>query len=1220
MAVFVFEVVPAVIRAKDPVVDLKVRGEGFSTGQPRTLRFVSPDGAVVVPASGFTIDSDSVLTVASITFPVIGTYRIQVENQSGLLATVDGAVIVNRPPIDFTLSPAEIVVNEVVEGAKLTLVGVAASQVGMVRFSGPGLFEIDEFGRPDPKTIAFFPLAFGFLGDYDIQLFTDNTGATPIGSIQVAGLSVIRSPKVPEITGLSLKLLQPGETGTGIIVQGSGFIDALIEIVRVQSATEAFVFSPQPAPFIPEEDVPPGRFRLLGDGSIMLGPLTPTQPGDFGVFLETSDGGTPVFVASRIRALTVQDTRKPAVVFSPPPQGSDDPITVSLQAQFTDAITGLATGTVDPTAVIYVLKTPLDLRPALGALDPNSKPWETINAGDTFNIPGSAGYGGDGGPAYPGRPIVTASMRYTGPFEVSRPTLVQAIAVDQYGNVSDVVQGVYDISNQADRTLLTFENPVDSYSRFANVNAVVRALRIKYTAILGEEDVPGVVQQAAGATAAKTTLLRDLRRGLVDLLHSAGKSLREVLPFPTVEYLSDLQLKLTPGREIFAASPFPYAPGDNTWRVTRRTLEFGFATTPANGNYEVLLIPSYAGHSFLDPFIRVAGSSTMPPPLPSATLVPKPVTIFTKIATFTVTSGKIVKSSIVNITAGRTVSPRFTDQDLERDNVRIPRDIHYRELEIALEYTTLPPGVSVATGDGGTRVNDPKTLPSIADQPGRAQEYFPPSNVADEFSPDDMDTFVESVGDMPRGPATTNLTYTIRVITKGTNVRDEKWPFSFGFGIGRLKFRAPVLFEWTFGDLDDTDITISSPTGKSGLIAELATRDYIQNQNTPFTAINSGDSLKKHGISIPATPLSLRRPSPITKTPTDYPIDYRTARKIMTVTASYDPGGGYRSVEFGPLSGGESPRASYNTPAEETPDSVKATLNNPPLYNYQPNGGFAHYSSLYAAFYGSNYDIRGQFPPNYQYCPTGVTLLVDGTITAHEEQDGSYQTPVSMTYPDTDEGTSPVAYGPNPAETVTAAQVGSGPGYAEWWISFPQDAFPINGPIGGGDILELKKPADPNFGVRQWSIAGFIPASPAGAGQAGYITLSMRVPFTQLGAPLDTSGTVQLTTGVYTDIKIMRRSEGAIFDVPVPSFSKNTTHALDIGKSSNEDIGFQMYNYRTKAWLTEDESQQDWPSTDVRSSGGVRIRMVLKGGLVRGDVENVDFQIYLNGQQAYGPL
>ena len=1165
---------------------------------------MSPDGVVVVPATGFSIDSDSVITVATVTFPVIGTYRLQIESASGLLAQVDGSVVVNRPPVDFVLTSPQVVVNTVVEGAKLLLTGVAASQVGMVRFSGPGLFEIDEYGRPDPKTIAFFPLTFGFLGEYDIQLFTDNTGATPIGSLQVGGLEVIRSPKTPEITGLSLKILQPQETGTGIIIQGSGFVDAFIEIIRVQSTSETFTFLPQPGPFIPEEDVPAGRFRLLGDDSIMLGPLTPNLPGEFGVFLETSDGGTPVFVASRIRALTVRDTRKPAVVFLPPPQRSDDPIEVTLQAQFTDPVTGLATGVVDPLARIFVLKTPLDLRPALGAIDPNNKPWEVISAGDAFNIPGSAGYGAPGvAPPYPGRPIVTSSMAYTGPFELSRPTLVQAIAVDLYGNVSDVVQGVYDISNQADRKLLAFENPVDSYSRFANVNVIVRNLRIRYKALLGEDDVPGVVQQAAGATAAKTTLLRDLRRGLIDVLHTSGKSLDEALPFPKVEFVSDMQLKLTPGREIFAASPFPYAPGNNTWRVTRRALEFGFATTPANGDYEVVLIPSYAGHSFLDPFIRLAGSSTMPPPAASATLVPKPITIFTKGATFTVAGGKIDRDTIVQVTAGRTVSRRFTDQDLERDNIAIPRDIHYRELEIALEYTTLPGGVSGTTGDGGVRINDPKTLPSIADQPGRAQEYFPPSNAADEFRPDEFDTFVEAVGDTPRGPVSTNLTYTIKVLAKGTDVRDENWPIDFSFGIGRIKFRAPVVFEWTFGEGDETDIVLSSSTGASGVVAEFSPVPWKQGVATPFKPINSGDSLKKLGITIGNTPLTIRRPSPITKVLTDYDVDYRLMTQRLNATALYDPGGAYRTIIFG--QGG-----TINNVRE--PDKTKSTLLNPKDYNYTSgavNGW--HYSALYAAFRGSSYDISGQFPPNYSYCPETLTLRVDGKVVAHEEKDGTWQKSVSMTYPPED---GLAVLGPVVSSMIEVGVSGtvSSPSGTFWHVLINTTA-PLTGTVGSGDVLTVTSPT-PGFGTRTFTIYGFSNSTPTS------VTIIFFVPFTgSVGQPYDDTGTVQLLDGVYTDVKITRRQTGIIYDVPVSSFTKDTMYALDIGGSSNDDFGFQMYNFRTKAWLTEDESQQYWPATDVRS-GQVRIRMVLKSGLTRGDIENVDFQVFLNGEQAYGPL
>lgn len=1215
MAVFVYEVVPAIIRAQVPVTDLKVRGEGFSTSQPRTLRFVSPDHTVIVPVTGFTIDSDTVLTVASITLDMVGTYRIQVENLSGLLVVVDGALIVNHPPVSFTLKPATMVVNTVVEGAKLALVGVASAQVGMVRFSGPGLFEIDEFGRPDPKTVAFFPLAFGFLGDYTIQLFTDNTGATPIGDPQPAGLVVTRSPKPATITGLSTKVLQPGEIGTGIIVQGSGFIDAFTEVVRIETDRESVAFVPQIGPFVPEEDIPPGLFRLLGDSLLALGPFSLTLPGEYGVFFETTDGGTPVFVASRVKALTVRDTRKPTVVFDPLPQGFDDPVTVSLQAQFTDPDTGLATGVEDPSCAIYVHQIFMDLRVALGPIDPNNKPWESISAGDAFNLPGAAPYG-SGGPEYPGRPIVTPAMKYTGPILITRPTLVQAIAVDAAGNVSDVAQGLFDVSNQTDRTLLSLENPVDNYSRYANVNIVVRNLRIKYTALLGEVDTPGVTQQAAGSAAGKTALLRDLRRGLIDILNSSGKSLEEVLKLPAVEYLNDTHLKLTPGREIFASSPFPYAPGNDNWRITRRQLEFGFATPPANGSYEVLLIPSYAGHSFMDPFIRLVGSVALPPNEASATGILRPVTIFRKIATFTVALGVITKASIAQVLTGRTTNRRFTDQDLERDNLVFPKDIHYRELEVALEFATLPVGASVSTGDAGVRVTDPVALPSIADQPARPIEYFPPSNIVDPFVSDDGSTLAEAVGDEPRGPKTTNFTQTVRIINTGTNYAEKKQTIIHRVPLGSIKFETTSThLVWKFGERGATDVTLSTNQLQTGgVVARIPTVNipptYVQGNVIPYKKVKTGDSLLSYGIDIEPTPLTIRLPSPLTKTPTDYDVDYRLLRKFIEVRSTWPS----QAV------------AIIFTSGNFQEDSAEVTI-------LPPSNWKSYYGDIQSLFLGSVYDVGNNFQPSNNYFPVAVQLVVDGSITISESQPNqTKQVSATLTYA-IDGAPEELVFGTivAPIEILQIALINQAQFQNgvrdDYMVVFGIDYFPFTSTIRGGDLLQIERPSDPSFGLRSFRVVrlDFDPFAPPATSR---IILMSEV----ANGLFDITRTKELTQAqggaLYVSLRVVR-PPSPVFDILVPTCTRDNKYRLDLSGSENADFSIQMYNYKTRAWLTEEESQQEWPSSDVRPAslvsgdgpfGTIRLRMTPKDGLTVGDVEDIAFQVFLNGKLAYGPI
>lgn len=752
---FIHKVIPGVIRAKASVTDLLIKGTEFVLSPVRTIRFLSPDHTVVVTAAEFTVHSDTSISIGTITFDVVGTYRIQLEGPGGVLATMDGALVVNLPPISFTLNPSTVYVNAVTDDIELRLVGVASAQVEMVQFTGVSLFEVTDFERPDPKTIKFFPLSPAFLGDYDIQLFSDNEGTEPLGDPQVAGLHVVEEPAAPDIDGVDPSILQPGETGRLLKVTGSGFSLDAIDVIRLESQAESFAFTPQAPPFVPEEDIPAGKFRLQSNKEIVLADFTPTVPGDFGVVMQKLNGATLEYVTSRTKALSVKDTRKPGIVFSPLPGNYEDPVSVTLRAEFTDVETGLPNGEEDTTAQLYVVVIPIDQT----QYQANSFVGGAF--GDMTDAPGFG---------QPIKPFPGPSMAYTGPIEISGPSVIKAIAVDAADNYSDVYEGFFDIRNHADRISLGFEPLAETYARFANVNRVIKELRIKYKGILNEDTVPGVTQTAPGNSAAKASLLRDMRQGVVDLLHNVGKALYEVLVPPNVEYVSELSLKLTPGREIFNDTPFPYVLGDDAVRVTRRALEFGFDATPTDGDYEVLLIPSYRGHSYLDPFIRLVGSGAMPPDEANANDIPRPVTIFTKAADFTVTGGVIVADSLVNV-PDRDVARNFTDYNLSRNSYVLPRELHYRELEIVLELLELLPGVASSTGDSGERVGDPTVLPSSAEGPGYPQEYLPPSNQTDKLQPDQEIALAEAQGDPPVGPYTLSFSQTVGVRCTGHRIR-----------------------------------------------------------------------------------------------------------------------------------------------------------------------------------------------------------------------------------------------------------------------------------------------------------------------------------------------------------------------------------------------------------------------------------------------------------------
>ena len=1089
----ILEVIPAVVRAEVGVADMNIRGSGFVSELPIALRFVSSDGAVLLNAAQFTVHSDGIISIPLVEFPAIGTYRLQVEGRLGLLAQMDGAVVVNTPPISFTVEPNEATVNTVVDDITLTLTGVASAQVALVRISGTSTMDIDEFERPDRKTIRFFPLSFSFLGEHSIQLFEDTAATMPLGDPLEAAIEVVEADLSPDISGLSQILSQPGDLIEDLRVQGTGFSLDDIEVLRIQSDGEVFTFTPQLPPFTPETAIPAGEFRLLSATELQVADFTPTVPGEFGAFLQKTISGNPAFIASRNKALTVEDTRKPAVTFDPDPGKYELEQEVTLTAEFTDPNTGLPTGVEDTGSTIYFLVTPLNQFAAeegvfaqvLRTPDPLTQTDEDFNP--------------------PQVPQVTPSMLYTGPFDVATPSLVQAIAVDEADNISDVFRVIYDIRNHADRVFLRGLDLPRNYIRYGNVNHLVRNMRIRYNAILEEEDIPGVTQTAPGYLAAETTLLRDLRRGLVDILQDSGQALDEVLTPPDVEFVSDLALKLTPGREIFADSPFPYSPGDNTHRVTRRAEEFGFDATPADGTYEVLLIPSYSDHSFLDPFIRLQGSGDLPDDLPSSTTVPKPIDIFVVAATFDVVAGVIDSSTISNV-AGRTTVNQFTDARLDRLSQRLAKDIHYRELEIALEFVSLPQNFVTTSGDTGQRVGDPNVQETIADDPSLPKTYLPPSNRADELQSDYEVVLAKAVGDTPRGPRTASLQQTIRILGTG----DITLRHSAGIQV----FYSP----WFYGTF----------FGGSVLI---------------WDALNEDGDIEIDGPKDPSF------------------IVYQPPSNQVSKAIFGSPEGGRQSLAPG-------------TSAKE----AGATLlrNIPASYSFKRHsvyGGEVVSFETDLSKFKTEFLVAPDFTGGLRNEPVPATA-VDGKITA-----------------DFRSGT---IYNPNPGLS------------ALWWYNRADAA--IHGWGAARPLIGFFKVFTDGSLIFEDTVEGV---------SRGY---SITVDFDpDAGA-----------TANYYEFG------------PVSGYDYKTgQYRLQI--DANTDLDINLFNFRTRTWLSMEESQKAWPREDVVLSAYWRdryedviaeegiefetlsgsqygnlvwIRTRLKAGVVPGDVENVNFQLFLNGKGA----
>jgi hypothetical protein len=331
------------------------------------------------------------------------------------------------------------------------------------------------------------------------------------------------------------------------------------------------------------------------------------------------------------------------------------------------------------------------------------------------------------------------------------------------------------------------------------LNEVIRYVRGTYLALYpAEVNLAGIAQTAPGYVTGNTNLLRNLRQCVVFILHSAGVSLEETLVPPQVQYVNPTHLRLSHGREIFPTSPFPENMGQNQYRVTRQTTDFGFDETPADGNYEVILIPSYSGHSYLDPFIRLAGTTTMPADDPVSSEASWIKSISVQAATFTVTSGAIDETTLVNV-PNRPVSGTFTDPLLTRSSFVFPKEIHYRELAILTQSARFPEEQRVIA-DLGSLAVDPQVLPSVADQDQRPKGYASPSNLSDPIHSDIDALLSQSIGEVP--PPATPVTRTVRGIvtptSRGEDFKDETQWVPVRCGIGSIRVYPFADIRWMF--------------------------------------------------------------------------------------------------------------------------------------------------------------------------------------------------------------------------------------------------------------------------------------------------------------------------------------------------------------------------------------------------------------------------------------
>jgi hypothetical protein len=739
MAAFIFEVVPAIVPVGQATSGIVITGTGFLSQIFLELHILDPRAGgqtIVLSSSQFTVTYDNRIDITvPITLNAVATYSIAllgptsgqvlsgIELVQGTVVTtvalLDAGLIASSSAQDFALSPATVVENTIITGMRIDLLGIPSSSVKRVKFTGPGTFIQDLFQRPTANQIQLNPVTFGFLGAYSLQLFADVGETQQIGPTHTGALTVVAPGTLRmQIDHLTTNLLQPGQLGTGIKAVGSNFTLETITRILLQSDTGNTVsFTPQAAPFNPDSAVPAGKFRLISDVEVDLGDFTINVPGLYGIQFQKTVNSQFVWLASQPLVLTVKDTHKPAVVFTPEPQDFPlTPVQVSMQAQYTDPVTGLPNGVPDNTSTIY---------------------YTTVGA----------------------RPGISPSYAYSSPVLVVIPTVIYAIAVDSVGTVSDAAVGFFNIGGLKARLPLGFEPGFDNFIRADRTDDLIRDCRIKYKAFLNQDTVPGVNLVAQGYTAGDTELLRDIRRAVEDILKAVGLAIHEALAPPILRPINNQTLQVTAGREIFAGTPFPGNIGDASFRVTRRSdVAVSIDSSFADGTYGVYLTPSLVGQSYLDIFVTPTSS---PPNRPFLHLA----------GTFDVVSGFIAANSISNVVdiTQRPIRTGWTDPVLDHTTQIPPKDIHWRELEIALQNAELPSNITSVNSDNGTRPTDPPVSPSVGVNPAIPLQVLQPSNTGDPLLSNTVRTLPR--GDVPTGPASQALSTTFTVAGQGTNFK-----------------------------------------------------------------------------------------------------------------------------------------------------------------------------------------------------------------------------------------------------------------------------------------------------------------------------------------------------------------------------------------------------------------------------------------------------------------
>lgn len=765
--ILIFEAVPNVFNVGQPITGLQFSGFGFESVEILSLRIFSDQFALTIPGTQCEVDGDDILTVITpIIIFVPGTYAVELDTVLGKMGFLDGAIQV-RPVlgrIKILESPRVFRVNEIIPRLTIQIEGFANDSVARLKFTSDGFdFNVDVADAPagtvtfeasvglglggsesaQTSFIILQRISFSTEGKYAMELYDDVFDNVQLGPT-VGGAVDILPPLGDSMTieRLSTSLIQPGDTLSASELVGKGFtledINRLTfisnSIIDIAGNTASVVLLKATTIIGDQDAVPAFKFFVRDDNTIHLGPFVANVPGEYGVLLERQlsiDPAPKVYKALVARAgiLAVRDTTKPVIKLTPPPGVYCFP---------------------NPTLNIQAQKSTIDL-----AIDLPAKVYFTLD-----------GTSPDTTESYAFPPKDLSNLVY--PVVLRTPTIVKAVAVDAAGNVSDIIAAFYFVGYVQDRMELGTEDLILNYLRATNTNDVVKLMRIRYKAVLAQDDFPGGMLVQPGMAGGKAPLLRDLRRALLDLLHEVGLRFDEVLAPPVIQFVNDRTIRVKPGREIFTGIRNPN-------RVSRRGEEiYGkvTATDPAltPGNYTVIISPSPFGMSYYN--IRFLPTTQL------GTITD----FFHIVGNFDVDgNNKIVQTSISNIIDAmqRPKSSAYTDPDIARGSPVIRKDIHWRELEIGILNATLPGNIELG-GDTGVRPGDPVITPSQGDRADRPRGLLPPTNIADQPHADTEADRARSTGDTANGPRTFPSSFSFRIVGRGLVQFNEVVPMGSG--------------------------------------------------------------------------------------------------------------------------------------------------------------------------------------------------------------------------------------------------------------------------------------------------------------------------------------------------------------------------------------------------------------------------------------------------------